>query len=351
MQKRIESVDSLRTIAIFGVIIGHNPNWYVFPMVVTFGIGQFLRFAVPFFFVVAGFFWAGKFNSRDEIGAATWPMAKRTALLFLVWSLVYLLPFHSEGNAHYEQWNALQITTDNFRYAISDPLRLLLEGGAAPLWFLSAQVMVLCICGLMLQRGLDRTLLILAIVLYLVGLAGHTYANTPLGIEGGFIYRRGPFAALLFFVTGYFLRKAESREHWLRWGLLLAVGGIALQSIEVIIIHFNFDGLSYPDYTIGTYPFGVGMAMMALSNWRLMAVPALVRVGPYVLGIYVSHVLFMDLLRPYYNPESTNAFYYLGYLLLVFGLSFGFSYLLCNSRLARPLVNLRRRMTTTPAPG
>ena len=66
----------------------------------------------------------------------------------------------------------------------------------------------------------------------------------PAGLHVTFNFRDGPFFSLIFFVTGYFLHKR--------------------------------------DYVAGTYFFGVGVALIALSDSPWLPSPRLAAIGPYV---------------------------------------------------------------------
>jgi surface polysaccharide O-acyltransferase-like enzyme len=79
---------------------------------------------------------------------------------------------------------------------------------------------------------------------------------------------------------------------------LIAAAGLALQLAEVAWLHRRWGASLVQDYVAGTFLYGVGMAMVALSNARPLRAPTLAAVGPLVLGIYASHYLFIDLLYP-----------------------------------------------------
>jgi surface polysaccharide O-acyltransferase-like enzyme len=91
------------------------------------------------------------------------------------------------------------------------------------------------------------------------------------------------------------------------------------------------------DFTLGTWPFGLGMAMIALSDLRLARIPALAALGPLVLGVYASHYLFVDGLRTVDGIKAGPAGG-LRYVLLVFLLSLGFTWVVSRIPVARRVV-------------
>jgi surface polysaccharide O-acyltransferase-like enzyme len=49
------------------------------------------------------------------------------------------------------------------------------------------------------------------------------------------------------------------------------------------------------DYVLGTFFTGAGVAMMALSGFRVAFEPLVLKLGSLVLGVYACHVIFVDL--------------------------------------------------------
>lgn len=342
MSSRITSVDTVRTVAIFAVIVGHNPDFFVFPNPVNFVIGQLLRFAVPYFMVVAGYFWAQRVSDPALMGPMSRAQAFRIALLFLGWSLIYLLPTHMETALSLGPWGPVQLLVSNVRAAASDPLGFLLHSNETHLWFMSSLAIAIAVCGILLRYGLDKPLVALAVGLYLLGVAGHAYNHTPLGLSTSFDFSDGPWPTLLFFVSGYYLQRAQNRQQWFSMGATLAISGFFLQCTEVATIKLAWDGPKFPDYTLGTYPMGVGVAMMALTGSRFLSVRPLAWFGPYIFGIYVVHMIFSNMLGPYFDLTSPSAIYYFSFILLIFALSFATSYLMSTNPIARSLILLRR---------
>lgn len=325
---RIRSIDTMRVIAIVAVIAIHTNAFTAPPaqmgvaLDVATVINQLARFAVPFFFIMSGYFWAQKVTQPHAVVKPTRDMVKRALLIFIVWSLVYLVETRLVESFANGPSGALDQILLNVKKALSNPINTGLQGTKAHLWFLPSLIMSVIISALLIRLHCERLLMVLAVVFYLVALAGTPYSDTPLGFRIHFNFRNGPFISLLFFVTGYFMRRYTPGAHWLRSGILLACAGIALHFTELSLLHARWGTPMAQDFVLGTYPFGVGMAMIALSNPRYLNFTPAAAVGPLVLGIYASHYIFVDLLRPIDQQFAGNWAWSIVHIAAVFLLSY-----------------------------
>lgn len=324
---RIQSVDFFRVAGIVGVMAIHtvpfeNPaipfGTRLDPAVVIKGISMF---AVPMFFVLAGFFWAAKFSDSQSMAGPTLRMAGRLALLFVVWSLFYLLPtdaFVVPGGTHYSWSRAVRY---KFHGILHDPFNGLCQGTKVHLWFLTGLLACLLISAAMLWRNMIGGLVVISILFYVFGLAGKAYIDTPMGFYRNFNLRNGPFFGLIFFVTGYLLQRKGPRASWLRWGLTLSAVGGLLQFVELYQLNAHYGTRMNQDYVVGTYFLGVGVALVALSDPPLFRARVVSSIGPLVLGIYAIHYAFVELLRPLDRAFKGNALWDVTYMAAVFMLS------------------------------
>lgn len=338
MHSRMQSVDVLRAAATVCVIAIHTTPFEdaASPLGQSLDLGllinQLARFAVPLFFVLSGFFWAQKFDAGREVMAPTRLASRRIGFLYLAWAIVYLWPFYPVGSgvhgsvAQELYWNLVR--------AVQRPL----EGPRLHLWFLPALLCSLWISATLLEHGRVRLLVAVAVLLYGVGLAGMAYRDSPLGFDAHFIFRYGPFFGTLFFVTGYLLQRRGPRASWLPIGCVLAVLGLALQLAEVLWLHRTWGTTMAQDYVVGTYFYGLGMALVALSDAPVLRLPRLAAVGASGLGIYLTHLMFVDVLVPTERRFAGQAWWEIGYVALVFALAYGFTTALTRWRVTRRLV-------------
>lgn len=341
---RLKSVDSFRAIAILFVIAIHTSPFesQSFPIgnaldLATI-INQISCFAVPLFFVLSGYFWAKKFENGDELLESTVRMCKRITFLFIAWSAIYLLPTDIALSFTYGLIGPIKQIYWNLVDAVNNPITTIMVGTKVHLWFLVGLICSLSITAVFVRFKLNRLLVVVAVVLYLIGLAGKAYSDTPIGFHANFNFRNGPFFSLIFFVTGYFLQKRQVNASWFLYGCLLAVLGFALQLTESLFLHNNWGTKMAPSYVIGTYFFGVGVALISLSNVKWLQLSVFSSIGPLVLGIYASHMIFVDLLRPLDRHYSGNSIWDVTYLIVVFFLSLALSLILLRYRFTKKLV-------------
>jgi surface polysaccharide O-acyltransferase-like enzyme len=329
--ERIQSVDVFRVLAIAAVIALHTAPHTGPDAVGLRGdartlLDQLERFAVPLFFMLSGYFWAGRCRDRTACWTAGVALARRVLVLFAAWSVIYFV---------------VTVATAGWQ-AATRPLpglpTLLLQGTKVHLWFLPALALAALVSGALLARGWERALVVLAVALYAIGLAGKAYADTPLGFHTHINIRNGLCFSLLMFVTGIRLRRAGPRPSRRRLGPALALGGLALQLAEAAWLHARWGTNMAQDFVIGTYFYGLGMTMLALSDPAPLRFPRLAGLGPLVLGIYASHFLFVDLLAHPDSPLRAVPGWDIIVVALVFALSLALTGLLWRFASTRRLV-------------
>ncbi|RYZ91562.1 MAG: hypothetical protein EOP06_06750 [Proteobacteria bacterium] len=339
---RIESIDVMRVLAMLAVIQIHSP-WYSKVNVTSLDLAtiadQLARFAVPFFFVISGYLWA----SRASVTGDYWPRSlatsKRVLIIFCFWSLIYAI-----GPSLYviRQQGIDSLVTNILGIVYPfDPIRFIsavLQGTKNHLWFLPALAIAALISGALLAKGREITLFVLAIALFTIGLAGSAYSDSPYGFTSRFNFRNGPFLSLIMFVSGYAIHRFGQGLSLLPIGIGLATGGFLLQLIETTWIHQQWGTPLLHDYIIGTYFFGVGMSMIALSNAPYLRVKALASIGPLILGVYASHYYFVEHIRWLDRFVHSPHLRAVAYLAIVFVLALITSFMLARWRGTRQFV-------------
>jgi surface polysaccharide O-acyltransferase-like enzyme len=327
---RIQSVDTFRVLAILAVIALHVAQVAPAGIGTRFDAATLMdgleRFAVPMFFTLSGYFWAAKAVPDSKALSQAVALARRVLLLFAWWCLVYAVVEFVHLSRHAASLAAAFHSLSFMHMARST---LLFQGTKVHLWFLPALAMAALIAGACLARGRWALLCFVAAALFIIGLGCKAYAPA-LGIHPRFNSRNGPFFSLAMFVAGIALRRIGPKAAWWWQGLLIASAGLALQLVEVSWLHVHWGTSMVQDYVVGTMPYGVGMAMVALSNARMIRMPALAGVGPLVLGIYASHFLFINLLYPLQVRFSGVPGWEVAYVALVFGCAWLTSMLLAR---------------------
>jgi peptidoglycan/LPS O-acetylase OafA/YrhL len=102
---------------------------------------------------------------------------------------------------------------------------------------------------------------------------------------------------------------------------------VVILGLSWVIRYFEFYVLfrlygTDPKYTmlVSLYFSGLGLSMAALSNHRFLRNKILADLGKLTMGIYVIHLVFVDLLRPI-DALTNNWLWEIGYVLLVLSFS------------------------------
>jgi len=339
---RIESIDAMRVLAMLAVIQIHTP-WYSKVNVTSLDAAtiadQLARFAVPFFFVISGYLWAARCAPVGDYWARSVATSRRVMIIFCFWSLIYAIG----PSLYVVRQEGLDSLLANIMSIFSpfDAIKVIsaiLQGTKNHLWFLPALAIAALISGALLARRQERALFVLAFLLFAVGLAGSSYSDAPYGFTSRFNFRNGPFFSLIMFYSGYAIHRYGQRLALLPIGIALAISGFLLQLFETTWIHQQWGTPLLHDYIVGTYFFGLGMSMIALSNTPYLRVKALASIGPLILGVYASHYYFVEhvrwLERMIDNPSLRGA----AYLAVVFFLALITSFMLARWRGTRQFV-------------
>jgi surface polysaccharide O-acyltransferase-like enzyme len=282
-------------IAIHTVPFGYGkPVGHEFDSVLI--INQVARFAVPFFFIVSGYFWSVKISSHPDTLEFSKKSAGRVGILFILWSLIYLAIACARSYTNGGFSSLSNDFSDALDTALSSPVTSILQGGKPHLWFLTALTISILVSGFLVAKA-PCLLILLAITFYVIGLLGGAYKESPLGIKLNFDFRNGPFLSLICFVSGHLLRQIGPKRTWMLSGSAIVVVALAAQFTELTLLHSSWGTTMWQDYVGSTVFLGIGAAMMSLSNHRLLCLGNFSNFGPYILGIYALHYFFVDLFR------------------------------------------------------
>jgi surface polysaccharide O-acyltransferase-like enzyme len=362
---RLPGVDLLRILSILAVITIHAFSYHFqngIPR--TFNsveiIYVMVRFAVPYFFVTSGYFWGRKIVRGADPLQTSLRFCKRILIIFIVWSLIYLIPhdlfeIYNRGFA-----GSFQNSMERAIFMTHNPLRIALSGTATHLWFLPSLLICVVICTCFLMTRQVGLLMFFSAGLYVAGVLSNAYLKTPIGFHLPFDTTRGPCLGIVLFASGYLLSTKKINPSWLWKGCLTLIAGLVLQFLELIILRGRFGIISLPDYVFGTYFMGLGCCVIALSigcqaegprqsanineskqtaplKAALSSSQLVSTVGQLILGIYAIHLIFVENLNHFRN--SFPAFLWdVGFTPLLFILSGFVVYLMSKSRLLRPIV-------------
>ncbi len=202
-EKKYPGIDRFRMIAALLVVAIHkSPLALVDPTADFILTGVVARVAVPFFFMVSGFF----MDARKP-----WAFIKKTAIIYAAAIILYL-PLNVYHGIPMK-WTSLGgILKDIF-----------FDGTYLHLWYLPAAMTAAFISWLLLKRFKKKGALIIALTLYAVGLLGDSYYGFTEKLpalksfyEAVFSFssytRNGLFFAPVFFILGAISRREKRYE-------------------------------------------------------------------------------------------------------------------------------------------
>ncbi|MDT7833981.1 acyltransferase [Aquabacterium sp. OR-4] len=306
MRDRVVSIDSVKGMALIAVVAIHtepfhrsrpaSASWQLAGHVIQ----QCASFAVPFFFLAAGFLLSERMGSHAP-GAVWQRYVRRLALLLGAWTLVngcfqgnWLFHVWQAGSVKPLLWNALAIPS----FAVHRPDLFLFRTSATPLWFLVSLIWAVSVLALLVRLGLARAwMAAIAALSYLAALAMGAYA-VPIGsaTTAQLLEHRGPFIATAFVLAGHALARSPPR----RMGAVAALGlPLALMFVETTLLSaLHGEAFRERPYLLATLPLSVAVLAVARQRPNFGAGTPLPALGRMSMGIYLMHIPVIGALTP-----------------------------------------------------
>ena len=170
---RISSFDYLKVIAALAIVCIHTTPFDV-PEYWQLGafINQTARFAVPYFFLVSGFFYARSMEGAASKTRVFISHSTKLLIIFFSWSAIYLILPAGIDILSWDTTGAGSSIDAMFQVIIQKKWYLFFEGGRIHLWFLMSLVMALSICTPFFggnpkgKTNEIRAMLLIGVVLY-----------------------------------------------------------------------------------------------------------------------------------------------------------------------------------------
>ncbi|WP_126664651.1 acyltransferase family protein [Haloterrigena salifodinae] len=304
MSDRIYSIDAMRIIAMAFIITIHTDPFRGVGArgdILNFVIDSSARFAVPFFFVTSGYFFARKIAHCDPVEY----FAERVATIssIYVFGLLLSAPVFLAGwvvRAGIENRDIASTVVLKLTEFVS-PLALLYYGNSVSeiLWFLPALLFSLAIICLFVVFDATKYLVPISLGLHVVGLLGSSYT---MFMDVPFEVRDALFFGFFYTSLGYALHSSEWRPSADRSALFLGATVLfgALHLGERYVLGYVVTdetlghGVYTSSYTIATALVTLSLFLFLLSRPTLGARTPLPDWGKYAVGVYVAHpaVLF-----------------------------------------------------------
>ena len=183
--QRIASIDAFRSIAMMAVVVIHAPPFWAeratlgeWPAII---VNQAARFAVPFFFIISGFFLARSVvtSARPAVMVAT-KQARRIAVVLLFWSLAYLF-FIPDFLFLFSTQSIPQSIYWNFLGLLQHPVQLLHQSTRIHLWFMVALLECLLLTIVWRRWAPKIDVAVWVFLFYLIGMATGPYEHSDVG--------------------------------------------------------------------------------------------------------------------------------------------------------------------------
>lgn len=304
-KKRNQSLECCRMIAAVFVVFIH----YKFPEPLTGVVDTLARFAVPFFFMISGFFsyQAGLEKIKGRLAGAVKLNIAATGL-YLVWkSYVGVL-----SGLSWTGWGREYLTVENIT------IWFLLQQNPVQghLWYLSAVVLIYACMYLYICWQKDaqsyryQPLYLLGIILFLIHLLLSSFAVALDVFNHFLLYRNGLLFGFPMFMLGVFLReyygKITDVYHLTtgRLGMLLAVGaGLAV---------FQKYGIGSVDLPVGSVILAAALLLLAnrkpnVSDNRVFSA-IISGFGGLSTYIYVTHPFWEELYSMFFAYKVERFF-------------------------------------------
>jgi len=284
VQARNQSVDTFRLLAALGVIILHvqYPN---LPSEIAIGLRLMSRWAIPFFFILSGYFLAASNVKSNRLNVQK--TVERLIWIFLLWSFVYAFVVIDQ---HGINTSINRIFSPYFLYF----------GNFVHLWFLPSLIFGYLMIAFCYNLNLKTLLIVLSIVATITVLLSGSYSIIDLGIPLD-LAAASTWLSIPFLFIGFLLYQKGHPAWWV--SVLLIIFGAGLQVFEAQFLYNKFGISAYEhEFLIGTIPFGIGMAGLALNNLKLLKYSLFSNWGrDYSLGIYLIHPLIAIVLTKLIN--------------------------------------------------
>lgn len=288
--QRNYAIDFIKFFAILSVVIIHT-----FPSNEQLGyfvLDNLSRFAVPFFFVAAGYLFSLKVSSNPDPFSYFKKYALKILKVYISWLIFYLV------------YDVLRIivTHRNFQAELFKykenltVLNLIYYGQGTSgyqLWFVISLVWSIVILYLFYRLERVRLLLVIAFCLNFLGLFGQSYSvfnELPVTTTRAALY-----ISLFYTVMGFWLASVHTwRKYNARTYFYLFCFFTILQVLEGLWLQKGLES-KHGEYFFSTIFLTLFLFLYALSSPNLGKGLLITKIGGNSLGIYAIHVFIIDM--------------------------------------------------------
>lgn len=280
--------EAFRGLAIAAVVLGHAqaPTLQSFPydpsgqgnFYFTLCLRQVLKFAVPCFLFVSGYWLAhARIESWGDYRAFLRKRVSRIAIPYLGWSLFFI---------------ALR-SVYRHSFSLTDTIQDLLLGQAqGPYWFIVMLLQFYVLAPLFIAWGRSKSALRWIVVCHVIAV-GASYGLRFYIKDLPFTYYNVPFVMYLtFFSMGIYLRLNPAAIERIRtsWVVILMLVTLLLSLVEaLLLLRFGYIEFATSPVKLSCFCYSVFVLIFLLKIRHLRWPRVLVLMGEYSFGIYFMH--------------------------------------------------------------
>lgn len=289
--KYYNGIDIARVIAAFLVICVHtDPLMSYSESGNYFLVSVVARLAVPFFFVVSGFFFGKKIDVARSFVADSkvlFSNLKRLMTIYIVWLLIYF-PF---------QFLAWIRSDESWTYWLTFIQKSIFEGSYYTLWYLTGLIFSLTFSYILFKLFKPKVTLLITLILFVIGTLLQSYYDVWQTNDLFSTYytlflttRNGLFFGSFFVSLGIFIAKEKTLLSQ-RWNVRFFFISLLLLTIEAFQMkHLEFTKGSGMWFMLvpSTYFLFKTLQSLNLRNRKIFNY-----LRPFSLLVYLSHGLFL----------------------------------------------------------
>lgn len=296
MSIQIQSINTLKGLAILAVMVIHTEPFLASPILKDnwiwyyFGhaLQQIASFAVPFFFVTAGFIFTHDIE-KQRLSDKWWKYTSRLSMLLLIWVLI--------DGVNWGKWLEEIIKTQSYSSILwhihsSHLLKkpdISLFKGVVTLWFLVSLITSVSFLALCIRFSIrPAVLLVMGACAYAFSLITSFYSDTPLGIGISLpIEERGPFIAFACLTIGHYFARRHIQFRFS--ALLLAFSLLMVFAESAALSYFTQTPFQERPYLFSTLLLAGSVLLYAIQNPTFGAQTIFSKIGNRSFGIYLVH--------------------------------------------------------------
>lgn len=294
-KQRNYTVDIFRLLGAFSVVVLHTVSYGDLPPSVIILVKNSTRWAVPFFFLVSGYYFEKRYRVDPE--KAILKNLKNLIGVFISSNIVYFF---------FNLYKGAPLSSSFSLYA-------LMTGNYFHLWFIGSMIVGYLTMWFVLEQKPHKVALISATGLFLLfALCTGSYAEL-LGLSGLGLEFARHLVSVPFLLTGYICAKYGVLDYF-SWPIvvLFIMIGFGIQLTEAVVL-FRLENLNQTghDFLFGTFLHALGIFFLSMKF--VSAKESLFsKFGKdYSLLIYLYHPIFMAI--GYTNFYFLNGIFFLSW--------------------------------------